>query len=166
MTTRTRLTAILAGLALALSACGGDDEKKDEPAGTGTDTTEQTAITTAQGDPAAKAQLQEAVGGYNRGYDKFFAALKRTSSLEGLKAVIADYRTVIYEFDKDLRAIEFDDSLVPQVNAILESNRGLIAQLDEIGNAGTFGQAQKQYEAFLKDRGPTVAAVNRLMDEL
>jgi hypothetical protein len=168
MNIKTSLPALLAALALGLSACGGDDDKKDEPAAK--DTTEQTtstATTDAQGDPAAKAELQAAVGRYNRGYDTFFKGLRDNGGdLDELKATIADYRTVIFEFDRDLRAIEFEDELVPQVNSILENNRGLITQLDAIADARSFDDAIALYEEFGKDRGPTIKAINNLLDQL
>lgn len=168
---RSRMAALAAAAALAtgLVACGGDDDKKDDSAGT-TETTNEAAGRKAgyeQQDRAAKVQLQTAVGGYNRGYRAFLADLKKTGGdLERLKSAIYDYRVVIYEFDKDLRAIEFRDDLVPQVNSILENNFGLIEQLDAIGEAKTFRQAEKMYNAFLKDRGPTVKSINNLLDDL
>ncbi len=163
MSLRALIAALLACLALGLAACGDDDN--DEPAKD--DTTEQTTTsTTPQRDPAAKLEMQRAVTAYNAGYREFRARIERTSNLDALKAAIADYRTVIFEFDKDLRAIDFDDSLVPQVNSILESNRNLIAQLDEMRNAGDFDEVIAEFEAFQKDRTPTINAVNRLLDQL
>ncbi|HEX8741925.1 MAG TPA: hypothetical protein VF712_02220 [Thermoleophilaceae bacterium] len=162
---RIRLAALAAATAIALGACGGDDEKKDEPAKT-TDSTEQ-ATTEAAADPAVRRQFQGAILLYNRGYDRFFKELKDNGGdLDELKADVSDYRDVIYEFDKDIRAIEFPDELVPQVNAILENNLLLIRQLDGIGNASSFNQAINQYDRFLKVREPTVKAVNNLMDQL
>jgi major membrane immunogen (membrane-anchored lipoprotein) len=158
------LAAIMA--ALALVACGGDDDKKDEPAAS--DTTERTTSTAeTQGDPAAKVQMQRAVGGYNRGYRKFFDELKNNGGdLERLKTSIGEYRTTIFDFDKDMRAIEFEDGYVAQVNSILENNRQLIAQLDAIGDASSFEEAQGLYEEFLTDRTPALKQINDLLDQL
>ena len=165
---RTPRPAALAAaltLSLALGACG-DDEKKDEPAKKDTTTTEQTT-TQSQGDPQAKAEMQAAVGDYNRGYQKFFGELKSNGGdFDRLKASVSDYRDVIYEFDAELRRIDFEDDLVPQVNAILENNRLLIEQLDGIGNARNYNQAINLYDRFLKVRTPQVKAVNRLLDQL
>ena len=164
MSLRPLIAALLACLALGLAACGGDDN--DEPAKE--DTTEQATTSTApQDDPAAKLEMQRAVTGYNAGYREFRVGIREAGGdLDRLKAAIADYRTVIYEFDKDLRAITFDDSLVPQVNSILESNRDLIAQLDEMRNAGDFDEVIAEFQAFQRDRTPTINAVNRLLGQL
>ena len=165
MSNRQRSVALSVCLVLGLTGCGGDD-KKDEP--TKSDTSEQsTTSTTPQRDPAAKLKMRQAVTAYNSGYRDFVAEIRNNGgSLDRLKASIADYRTVIFEFDKDLRAITFDDSLVPQVNAILESNRDLIAQLDAMAAAGSFKEVISRYGEFGKDRGPTVDAVNKLLGEL
>jgi hypothetical protein len=164
MRLRALTAALFACLALGLPACGDDD--KDEPANE--DTTEQTTTsTTPQRDPATKLEMQRAVTAYNAGYREFRAGIRMTGGdLDRLKAEIADYRTVIFEFDEDLRAITFDDSLVPQVNAILESNRDLIAQLDGMAKAGTFDEVIAEFEAFQKDREPTIDAVNALLRRL
>ncbi|HEX8645945.1 MAG TPA: hypothetical protein VF715_03525 [Thermoleophilaceae bacterium] len=168
--TRRRLAALAAAATLAtgLGACGGDDDKKDEPAAKQTTSEDSSSeARDARADSVAKTQLQAAIGDYNDGYEKFFAELKKASGdLDELKATIADYRTVIYDFDAALRRIEFRDDLVPQVNAILENNRGLISQLDAIGEAESFKDAQALYEEFLKDRTPQVKAINRLKDQL
>ena len=163
---RTQLAALLAATALSvgLVACGGDDDNGDEPAKK--DTTEQTT-TEAQADPTVEADLQEAIGGYNRGFARFSANLRNIrGDLDRLKSFVSDYRDVIYEFDADLRAIDFPDDLVPQVNNILENNRQLISHLDGIGNARDFDQAINLYDRFAKVREPTVKAVNRLKDQL
>ena len=165
MRTHTALTTISACLVIGFAGCGGDDGK-DEPATTGT-TDQATTQTTPQRDPAVKREMGLAIGGYNRGYRKFRAAIAQNSgSLDRLKADIAEYRTVIFEFDKELRAIDFDDSLVPQVNSILESNRRLIAQLDAMADARSFDAVTSQFEEFQKDRTPTIDAVNGLMRQL
>jgi hypothetical protein len=160
--------AAATALAMALGACGGDEDKKDEPAAeTTTDRGSSSERRDARSDALAKTQLSEAIGGYNRGYRKFFAELKNNGgSLERLQTSIGEYRDVIYGFDAKIRGIEFRDDLVPQVNAILENNRGLISQLDAIGQAGSFEDAQALYEEFLKDRTPQVNAINRLRDQL
>ena len=164
---RTRLAALLAAttLGLGLVACGGDDDNGDEPAKK--DTTEQTTTTEAQADPAVKAELQEAISGYNSGFAAFSRNLRNIrGDLDRLKSFVSGYRDVIYEFDKDLRAINFEDDLVPQVNSILENNRQLIAHLDAIGNASNFNQAINLYDRFAKVRAPTVKAVNNLLRQL
>jgi septal ring factor EnvC (AmiA/AmiB activator) len=160
--------AAAAALATALGACGGDDDsEKDEPAAEQTTGAQNNERRDARSDALAKSKLAEAIGGYNRGYERFFAALKRNGGdLERLQATIAEYRDVIYEFDAAIREIEFRDDLVPQVNAILENNRNLISQLDAIGQAGDFEDAQALYEEFLNDRTPQVKAINRLQDQL
>lgn len=167
---RSRLAALVAAAALStgLMACGGGGDEKDEP--TAEDRPSQSAredTRNAQSDRTARTRYEEAIAGYNRGYDRFFSELKKSGGdLDRLKGTISEYRDVIYEFDADIRAIEFRDELVPQVNAILENNRNLIARLDEIGESSSFGEAQKLYEEFLKDRTPQVKAVNRLLEQL
>ena len=168
---RSRIAAFAAAAALAtgLGACGGDDDKKDESADK-TETTSQAAGRKAgntQQDRAAKVELQAAINAYNRGYRDFLADLKkRGGDLEGLQAALYDYRVVFYEFDKDMRAIDFRDDLVPQVNSILGNNYDLIAQLDKIGEAKSYAQARRMYNAFLKDRTPTVKSINNLLNDL
>lgn len=168
---RPRLTALAACCALAtgLAACGGDD-KKAEPADT--DSTEQTTATKAESsgrDPIAKTKLEHAIGFYNQQYDRFlkvFDADTKRDDFEKTKSDIAKYRTVFFLFDKKLRAIEFDDSLVPQVNSILEQNTDLIAKLDEIGQTSGFDAAAPLYDQFVKDRATEVKAINKLHDQL
>ena len=70
-----------------------------------------------------------------------------------------------FEFDRKIRAIDFDDEVTPQVNSILVQNRDLIAKLDAIAKTKSFDQAAPIYEAFLKDRRTAVQAINKLADE-
>jgi hypothetical protein len=164
---RTQLAALLAATALlGFPACGGDDGNGgDEPAKQ--DTTERTTTTEAQADPAVKAELQKAITGYNRGFSRFRQSLNNIrGDLDRLKTYVSNYRDVIYEFDADLRAIDFPDDLVIQVNNVLENNRTLISHLDAIGNADDFNQAINLYDRFAKVRAPTVRAVNRILDQL
>ena len=169
MKSRFAALAAAAALAAGLPACGGDDDKKDESADK-TETTNESAGRKAgntQQDRAAKIELQTAVGSYNRGYRDFLSDIKKQGGdLTGFQSAVYDYRVVIYEFDKDMRAIDFRDELVPQVNSILENNYSLIEQLDAIGEAKSLAKAQKMYEEFLKDRTPTIRSINNLLDDL
>ena len=169
-TTRLAVVPLAVTVALGLAACGGSDEKKDDSTTSSTPATTSTSTTTTSTrDAADKAQLELAIGAYNRGYDRFLAALKRdsrTGSLPAVQADVASYRTVLFNFDKAIRDIRFDDALVPEVNAILESNRHLISRLDYVGQARTFHAAQRIYNRFLKFRSPTVKAINGLHDKL
>ena len=167
MTNRFRIPALLVALGLLLAGCG-SDSKKDDSTTSSTPATTSTPTTTTQStrDPEDKAAMEVAIGAYNRGYDRFLAALKRSSSLEAVKSAVYDYRTVLYKFDKAIRDIRFDDELVPEVNAILESNRHLISRLDYAGQAPSFHAIQRIYNRFLVARKPTVKAVNNLHDKL
>lgn len=156
-------------LALALGACGDDDNNGgDEPAQT--NTSERTTTTTeaqTQPDPAVKSQLQAAIVDYNRGFSRFSASLRDIrGDLDRLKSFLSDYRDVFFEFDKELRAIEFPDDLVPQVNSILEDNRKLIADLDEMTQAETFDAAIDIYGDFGKQREATVNKINNLRQQV
>jgi hypothetical protein len=170
MINRMRIPALLAAGALALAGCGGDSKKDDESTSSAPTTTATAQTTTpSTRDPQDKAAMELAIGSYNRGYDRFLAALKRdskTGNLQVVQADVAAYRTVLYSFDKAIRDIRFDDALVPEVNAILESNRHLISRLDYVGQARTFHAAQRIYNRFLKARAPTVKAINNLHDKL
>jgi hypothetical protein len=164
---RARLTAlaIVAALAAGLSACGGDDD--DESAET-TTTTQQTTGPSAQ-ERLAKANLQLAIRFYNEGYEEFLGDFRRAArrrDFDAVKTAIAEYRTAFYEFDAKIRAIDFEDELVPQVNSILEQNRDLIAALDRIGRTRSLDEAAPIYDAFLEDRRTAVKAINRLAAEL
>jgi hypothetical protein len=164
MPVRRRLAVLLAALCVGLAGCGGDDG--DERADT---TTTQQTTGPSDRQRLAKANLQLAIRFYNEGYDEFLRDFRRSTrrgSFKQVKIAIAEYRTAFYEFDAKLRAIDFEDDLVPQVNSILEQNRDLIAKLDRIGRTRDFDEASPIYEAFLDDRRTAVRAINRLAVEL
>lgn len=166
MTFVPRLAVLLAALCLGLAACGGDDDP--EPAGETTATTGQTTGPSA-GERLAKANLQLAIRFYNDGYEEFLGNFRRATrrgDFKQVKAAISEYREIFYEFDAKLRAIDFDDDLVPQVNSILKQNRELIAKLDRIGRTRDLDEAAPIYDAFLEGRRTAVKAINNLAREL
>jgi hypothetical protein len=165
MTSQRPLAVLLAALCLGLAACGGDDDPEPDA---GTTTTERTTGPSAQ-ERLARANLQLAIRFYNEGYEEFLGNFRRATrrgDFEQVKAALAEYRDVFYEFDAKLRAIEFDEELVAQVNGILQQNRDLIAKLDRIGRTRDLDEAVPIYEEFLQNRRTAVKAINRLAGEL
>lgn len=154
---RLRKAIVIAVLVLGLSACGGGDDSSPRSETEGRDA------------PSPKVSMRKAVAVYNRGYDNFFADFtvhNQEGNFGAVKADIASFRTVIFELDEQIRAIEFGPSLQTDVNTILEKDRVLIARLDLIGKTKSFDEAIPIYEKALADRTASVSAINSLLDKL
>jgi len=185
MSSRHATAALLATLAVGLGACGGDsDDSPSEQAATGTaaesgssrdaapktarKTAPKTAATTAA-KTAPKTALPEASAFYNRGFQRFvadFASHTSADDFDAVKADVARFRTVIFELDKRIRAIQFDPSRQAEVNQIFDRNRVLITRLDSFGETKSFEEATPIYDQALKARTVSLNAINKLIETL
>jgi len=120
-------------------------------------------------DPASETALIEAGGFYNTAYERFYDDFRAHASdgdYDAVKADIARFRTVVFNLDKRIRAIQFDPSLQVDVNQILETNGVLIGLLDSIGETKSFDDGAPIYDQALDARTESLKAINKLLGEL
>jgi hypothetical protein len=99
----------------------------------------------------AYAQAQSEV---NDAVDTFNARVQGDLDAGNLAAVMADaskLRTAIFNFDATLREIPFPDSVEEEVNAVLDANGTVIADLDAVAEATSPPEAADLIDRFLKD---------------
>lgn len=175
MSFRHATSALLAALAVGLGACGGDSEEPSkEQATTGGETTTgpTPGATTESGPPpvaAPKTALPKAAAFYNRGFQRLVADVASHTSaddFEAVKADVARFRTVIFELDERIRAIQFDPSRQAEVDRILDRNRVLITRLDAFAETESFEESTPIYDQALKARTASLNAINKLIETL
>ncbi|MEA2398406.1 MAG: hypothetical protein QOK25_1962 [Thermoleophilaceae bacterium] len=133
------------------------------PSTTGTTTTPST------GNPAAKSKLQSLGGTFNSGQLRFFkqvAADAKARNFAAVKADVSQFRDVIFNFDAEVRKIQFPPSIQTDVNAMLEGDRTLIAELDAMGSSRGFVDFQPLFKRFFRDKRTAIAAINKVIGEL
>jgi hypothetical protein len=127
------------------------------------------ASTSAEGDPDAKSKLQELGGDFNAGQKTFLkrvAADAKAVNLSAVKADVSQFRDTLFDFDAEVRKIEFPDAIATDVNKMLEGNRTMIAELDGMGEASDFTEFSPLFKRFLKDKGEAIAAINNVIHKL
>lgn len=126
---RIALVLTLAAVGL-IAGCGGGGKSKtsDKTKPTQTATTSSTASA-----EQAKAPYLNAVHAYNgalRTFHNRFEADARAGNLPAGHSDDSRFRDAVFNFDGTLRKISFPPSVQTDVNAMLEANRALIADLD------------------------------------
>lgn len=82
--------------------------------------------------------------------------------LAALQSAVASVRDAIFDFDADVRELEFPAELQPDVNALLTQSGEAIASLDEVGQAQDFDEARTLVESTFEE----VTALNDATAEL
>jgi hypothetical protein len=134
---RSVAASLAAALALSAAACG----TSGDSAGDATTTTKAKAPTTTT-EAKAGGDLQEVIDAYigplyqlkDEWQDASVARMESTDAAAGIAAT-RDMRTAVYDFDGELRDMEFPKDLSSEVNDLLEANGDLIAKLDAFNDA-------------------------------
>ena len=106
---------------------------------------------------------------YNAAQLRFFKQVAQDARAENLSAVKADasqFRDAVFEFDGEVRKIEFPSSLQSDVNRLLEGDRTLIAELDAMGEADSFVEFAPLLKRVSRDRKEAIGAFNALVAKL
>jgi hypothetical protein len=134
----------------------------------GTPSTPSTPTPSA-GNGAAKSKLQTLGGTFNSGQTRFFkqvAADAKARNFAAVKADVSQFRDVIFNFDAAVRKIKFPPSIQTDVNAMLEGDRTVIAELDAMGSSTGFVDFQPLFKRFFRDKRVLIGAINKVIGEL
>jgi len=127
-------------MAVGIPSCGGDDDDDSSD-------TEVTEELTNRYD-AAVNELNSAVRTYNT---RSTQDVQR-QNLAALKSDTATLRTAYFEFDKTLRELALPASLEDEVNAVLDAQGTVIADLDAVGEASSGPEALDLIQRFRTDK--------------
>ena len=109
---------------------------------------------TPAGDGSVRQAYDRVADEVNDAIDTFDARVANdlgAGNLEAVKADAAKLRTAIFDFDAALREIPFPDALTGDVNAVLDANGTVIADLDAVGGAATVSEAGDLVDRFRED---------------
>ena len=164
------VTLLALGLFVGGAGCGSSNKKTSS---TATEAKRPPSTPAKQqagpADPAARAKLQRAGGSFNRGQKRFIRNVisdARARNLQALKADTSQFRDVIFNFDGKVRRIHFPPARQTDVNAALEGNRTIIAELDAMGSANDLPEFARLFKRFTADKRRTIRAVNKLINKL
>jgi hypothetical protein len=106
------------------------------------------------GDAAVTQAYNQASEEVNDAIDTFKARVQDdldAGNLEAVKVDASTLRDAVFDFDATLREIPFPDSLVEDVNALLDANGTVIEDLDGIGEATSLTDAADRVDLFVQD---------------
>ena len=142
---RKAVAATLVSIAL-LPGCGGDDKKKST-------TKASTTATSTSPSPDAVRGFQTATGKYLSARQSFIRRVNadaKTGNIPAATSQVAQFRTAVFNFDKELRAL----TVPPQVpmNPQLEANAALIGDLDGLAAVKSTAEFNRQNDRVNTDQ--------------
>ncbi len=108
----------------------------------------------------AKIAYADALATYRVGRRRFRKRVLEdiaARNLPAVKGAFSQFRDVVYNFDGEIRKIDFPDSVQPEVLAVLEANRTEVADLDAVGAAADFAEIQRLLSNRLQEDDNTLS---------
>jgi hypothetical protein len=164
MAFRRKLALVLPICALAATGCGGGSSKKKSSSTPAT--SPSTSTVSAQ---QARQRYQAAVATEEAARRAFLSrerADARAGNIQALKGDAAQYRTVVFNFDAAVRKIQMPDSVKPDVNAVLDASKTLIADLDAIGEVSGVSEFNRFVDRANADYRALARVSNKVSAEL
>lgn len=172
---RTRLTALLAALAL-IAGCGGDDKKSDSGGGSGGGDTAQTTTAPdvdpgtdpATDDPALdkyRAGFIKAAGKYKAATEAAAKQVQQQGSLEARLKGLDGLKTAAAGAAADFSKLEAPAKLKPDNDKLVEELRGFASSIEDVSAAARSGDAEAAQKA-LGELQDAPARINGAIDAI